>query len=608
MEMIFMVNFSKTPWSQFPDSAYSNDQYKRSALWCDQQALKKGTTPKEACKLPVKEPAGQYNINGIEAAWGVLQGAHGNPPNIPSSDIPQIKSKIKSLYTQAGLNIPDEMKAADSTINNDGDNTNNEDTDFAPSDYTDQEWQHACLFEVHSGHLTSDCTTPKQCYQLPVMTPDGKYDPDLIEDAWNQVKNGNISGATANDLTALKFKLASLYNNNGLEMPDEMKTIQNTPGTSQTPKITAGKSEPGAKGKIWGTGIHNVFVNGKPAKVFTPQYTIEPTYNTMQKEIKDSGGITLGIDHIPDELLAKYPILNKLNLHDVGKATEIATDGEGIYTINSEHTNPLIAELHSKGELPAFSIVANFTASPCETGQADYVLDEIKEIERVDYVNEGGCIDCKVGKVPDNMIITAKLSTEVNNMTEENNQTEENSTEGTQETEATNGENQTEENEESTESTEENNEESTEEESREETSPEFDPVKFRKDLLEDVKGLISTGDNQVSEKVEAKFAEINKKTAEVEFDSEFERQILAGKATPAMKKGLKPLVIKEDGSFDKTNFDTLMAAMPDDVWNKDEISAYVEAKNSGNEIGGKGGNEGKPSYADYKKARKANKI
>jgi hypothetical protein len=75
-----------------------------------------------------------------------------------------------------------------------------------------------------------------------------------------------------------------------------------------------------------------------------------------------------------------------------------------------------------------------------------------------------------------------------------------------------------------------------------------------------------------------------------------------------MKKGLKPLVIKEDGSFDKTNFDTLMAAMPDDVWNKDEISAYVEAKNSDNEIGGKGGNEGKPSYADYKKARKANKI
>jgi hypothetical protein len=61
-------------------------------------------------------------------------------------------------------------------------------------------------------------------------------------------------------------------------------------------------------------------------------------------------------------------------------------------------------------------VVAPFTASPCETGKADLVLDRFTGIKRTDYVNEGGCVDCKVGALPENMILTARLSTEDSNM------------------------------------------------------------------------------------------------------------------------------------------------------------------------------------------------
>jgi len=128
----------------------------------------------------------------------------------------------------------------------------------------------------------------------------------------------------------------------------------------------------------------------------------------------------LGIDHIPEELIKQFPILEKLDPLNVGRILEIQTDGERIYATRSEHTNPLVAELHARGELPMYSVVAPFTAKPCPTGKADLVLDQFTGIKRTDYVEEGGCRDCKVGAVPEDMIITAKLSMEDSTMTEGN--------------------------------------------------------------------------------------------------------------------------------------------------------------------------------------------
>jgi len=169
-------------------------------------------------------------------------------------------------------------------------------------------------------------------------------------------------------------------------------------------------------GIIWSSGIHNVFVDDKPASVFAGKDTIEQTFDMFQEEIDRSGGITLGIDHIPEGLLNQYPILKKMDVLNVGKITEISHDANRIYATKSEHTNPIIAELYLNGELPAYSIVADFKASKCPTGQSDYILKEIKNIKRTDYVDEGGCLDCKTGIQPDDMIMTAKLSLEVKDM------------------------------------------------------------------------------------------------------------------------------------------------------------------------------------------------
>lgn len=177
---------------------------------------------------------------------------------------------------------------------------------------------------------------------------------------------------------------------------------------------------PGAKGRIWKPGIHSVFVDGKPTRVFAPKETIPETYTTWKRTIDEGGGITLGIDHIPEELIKQFPILKKLDPLNVGRILEIQTDGESIYATRSEHTNPLVAELHARGELPAYSVVAPFSAKPCPSGKADLVLNRFTGIKRTDYVEEGGCRDCKVGAVPEDMIITARLSMEDSTMTGEN--------------------------------------------------------------------------------------------------------------------------------------------------------------------------------------------
>ncbi|KAF5059402.1 hypothetical protein DSECCO2_336360 [anaerobic digester metagenome] len=184
--------------------------------------------------------------------------------------------------------------------------------------------------------------------------------------------------------------------------------------------VNQNNPSPGAKGTIWKPGTHSVFVDGKPTRVFAPKETIPETYETWKRTIDEGGGITLGIDHIPEELIKQFPILKKLDPLNVGRILEIQTDGESIYATRSEHTNPLVAELHARGELPAYSVVAPFTAKPCPSGKADLVLNRFTGIKRTDYVEEGGCRDCKVGAVSEDMIITAKLSMEDSNMTGEN--------------------------------------------------------------------------------------------------------------------------------------------------------------------------------------------
>ena len=182
-------------------------------------------------------------------------------------------------------------------------------------------------------------------------------------------------------------------------------------------KATLGKPE--VDGRIWSAGMHHVFVNDKPARVYVPEETIMDTFKSVRGLIEDQGRMPIGIDHLSDSTIEENEILKKMNLLDVGSVTKVGTDGRSIYILDSELTNDSIKSLNAMGEIPAYSIVGAMDAKPCPSGKADYVVKSI-DVERVDFVEEGGCQVCKVGAQPDELILTSKSSKEEEIMVEAN--------------------------------------------------------------------------------------------------------------------------------------------------------------------------------------------
>ena len=106
---------SDKPWSQFPASAYTPEQWHNACL----VHLHTGAPQsKSECKLPVKEPGGALNRNGVHAAAGRL-----NQTQAPPEKIASAKSKLRGLYRQLGEEPPDSLKAQAS-----------------PDDFAVQEW------------------------------------------------------------------------------------------------------------------------------------------------------------------------------------------------------------------------------------------------------------------------------------------------------------------------------------------------------------------------------------------------------------------------------------------------------------------------------------
>ena len=174
---------------------------------------------------------------------------------------------------------------------------------------------------------------------------------------------------------------------------------------------------PEVDGRIWSAGMHHVFVNEKPARIWVPEETIAQTFGSIRDLIKDSGRMPIGIDHLSDSVLGENEILAKMNLLDVGEVTKVGTDGTSIYILDSELKNQQIKDLNASGSLPAYSIVGAMDAQPCPSGKADYVVRSI-DVERVDFVEEGGCSVCKVGAQPSELILTSKKSKEEFDMVE----------------------------------------------------------------------------------------------------------------------------------------------------------------------------------------------
>ena len=290
-------------------------------------------------------------------------------------------------------------------------------------------------------------------------------------------------------------------------------------------------------GKVWGSGMHHVWVNDEPARVWVPEDTVMDTFKQMNEVIRLKGSMGLGIDHLTDDILENNQILSKLNLLDVGEISEIVTDGNGIYINNATLKNDMVKALHDEDALPSYSIVGSMESKPCPSGKADYVLTSL-DVERVDFVEEGGCQSCKVGVQPEGMILTAKISIKgEDSMSEEvvNETVQEEVVETiVDETVPV----------ESVETVEESTEveEVIEEEEKEEV------VEVEEEAtIDSLKDEIAS----LRELLETKKAPVEAETSESEFDAEGEvnKLIKAGRAVPSMKASLLEAAEKDEQLF-----------------------------------------------------------
>lgn len=93
---------SASRWSDAPsycDSCLINGNTGDRANWT-----------KDACKLPVREPNGDININALSSAAGVLNGGMGGLRDVSAADKAKAARALKRLYAQASLPVPDALK------------------------------------------------------------------------------------------------------------------------------------------------------------------------------------------------------------------------------------------------------------------------------------------------------------------------------------------------------------------------------------------------------------------------------------------------------------------------------------------------------------------
>ena len=100
---------SQKPWSDFKESDYSVEQWHRACLI----HLHDGAaTNKSDCKLPVREPSGTVNCNGVKAAWSALRGGRGGV-DAPAGQKASATSALRGLYKQCGLDPAEGMALMD---------------------------------------------------------------------------------------------------------------------------------------------------------------------------------------------------------------------------------------------------------------------------------------------------------------------------------------------------------------------------------------------------------------------------------------------------------------------------------------------------------------
>ena len=89
-------------------------RFKDAAEYCRACLVNENTGPsenwtKDKCHLPVREPGGAVNVNGLHAAAAALAGARGGV-KIPPAEKAKAARKLRGLYRQAGEDIPDSLR------------------------------------------------------------------------------------------------------------------------------------------------------------------------------------------------------------------------------------------------------------------------------------------------------------------------------------------------------------------------------------------------------------------------------------------------------------------------------------------------------------------
>lgn len=96
------TSFSATPWSNFKQSDYDDSQWKKACLI---EITGDSAYAKESCKLPVREPSGKLNWNGITAAASRL-----NQTQAPEAKKRSAARTLVRYYRMAGKEPPENVR------------------------------------------------------------------------------------------------------------------------------------------------------------------------------------------------------------------------------------------------------------------------------------------------------------------------------------------------------------------------------------------------------------------------------------------------------------------------------------------------------------------
>ena len=96
---------SDKAWGQFAESDYTDEQWYAACLI---KPPRSEYTAKAQCKLPVLEPNGDLNRNGVHAAAGALAGARGGIQATPEQKRAAARAIVR-YYSQLEEQPPDSI-------------------------------------------------------------------------------------------------------------------------------------------------------------------------------------------------------------------------------------------------------------------------------------------------------------------------------------------------------------------------------------------------------------------------------------------------------------------------------------------------------------------